>query len=273
MKKILLPTDFSECARHAMKYAVNYFGEQKVQYILLNTFKEPPTGAGMLVSITDMLHKDSKVGLAEEAHYLEDLIPYGSPDIVTISEYGDLSVVIKEESKNRLVDHVFMGTKGSEGLDKFFSGSHAANVIRSTTCPLWIIPMDVNFENIHTIGFASDYDKLKNKEALIPLRQLVHESENELIIVNIQKDERDLDMDQSGQRLQLAQIFEDIPHFVYNGVHHDVVEGINNFIYDYKVDLLTMVARKHGLFESIFRRSVSKDMAMLIDIPLLVLSE
>lgn len=273
MKTILIPTDFSDCAKNAMRYAVAKFGVDDVKYMFLNTFQQPPAGAGSLVSIVDILSSESKEGLKKDCAYFEGLILNTDAPVDFISEYGELSRVITEETKNNHIDHVVMGTNGSEGIDKFFSGSNAANLIRASKCPLWIIPNTSEYKNIKIIGFAADFDQLQNENILDPVKNLLAESEAELIVVNVQEERNELDLEQGVNRMKLGHSLNGLQHFVYNAENSNVIEGIENFCEEYTTDLLVMVARKHGFFESIFRKSITKQLAMLAKTPLLILNE
>lgn len=48
-------------------------------------------------------------------------------------------------------------------------------------------------------------------------------------------------------------------------------ESINEFIRDHKSDLLCMIRREKGFFESIFKKSITKTQVYNTRIPLLVL--
>lgn len=62
MKKILLPTDFSNNARNAAEYAIEMFGYNDVEYILLNTYTEIFITTDVLISIIKLLKKELKEG-------------------------------------------------------------------------------------------------------------------------------------------------------------------------------------------------------------------
>ena len=63
MLKILIPTDFSRNAYHALKFALSISDKQKEMHlILLNSYHLLPSSSEMFISIDDILHKNSQNG-------------------------------------------------------------------------------------------------------------------------------------------------------------------------------------------------------------------
>ena len=71
MKNVLLTTDFSENAENAINYAINMFGIEDVQYVVLNSYQDISASSGSLVSLIDTLRNDSIDRLKS---HVEDLL-------------------------------------------------------------------------------------------------------------------------------------------------------------------------------------------------------
>lgn len=273
MKNILIPTDYSSCARNAIQYAMDYFGHKEVQYFFLNTFVQPSSSAGMMVSLIEMMREDSVKGMKNEIDYFEDLLPENSAKITGLTEYGSLATIVDREVMERQIDFVVMGTKGAEGLDKFISGSNAADLIRSVKCPLMIVPEDKSYSKINTLGFAADFQRLKDNSILSPIEAMIQDLDTEIVVVNVRKQGETLDIEKGAARLNLDILFKDKAYRVNNVENDNIVEGINQFGEDYDIDVLVMIARKHGFFESLFRKSITKEIAMMGRLPLMIINE
>lgn len=273
MKNILIPTDFSFCARNATQYAMDCFGHKEVQYYFLNTYEQPSTSASMMVSLIDRMREDSVTGMKNELDYFQDLLPETAKPIISISEYGSLRNILDREVAEKKIDFVVVGTKGADGFDKFIIGSNASDLIRSVNCPLLIVPETHKFIKIRTIGFAADFERMKNNAIAKPLDSLLQDKDTQLVVVNVRKEGEKLDLEKGAARLNLQALFKDKKFMVSNIENDNVVEGINNFGKDYDIDLLVMVARKHGFFESIFRKSITKEIAMMGELPLIIINE
>jgi len=273
MKKILLPTDFSDNARNAVEYAISMFGYENVQYILLNSFAEPHTTADIMVSISDLMQKESKRELRNEMEYLNNKFPRELLNIEEISEYGQLAYVINRMVEAEKIDYVVMGTKGASGLKKVFAGSNTADVVKKVKCPVLAIPEKAKYEPPVRIAFAADYEALADQYLLSPLKELVEQYQSELMVVNIQPEGELVDAEQAAGGVRLHHTLQAIPHTFLHVEHKNIAEGISHFIIEHKVDMLVMVGHQHGVFERIFRSSVTRQMSMLTKVPLMVLHE
>ena len=94
MRRVLIPTDFSENSKNAVRYAFEIFKhDADTEYTLLNAYDLPrrPT-SGMLVSITDILKKDSVEGLKKMVSEIQQIGHTG--EIRTEAKHGRLCNVI-----------------------------------------------------------------------------------------------------------------------------------------------------------------------------------
>ena len=78
MKNILVPTDFSETARNALKYAISLFGSDN-HFILMNAYEEPTSTTSSMISLRDILHESSVDSLKDEEQYIK--VELHHPDI------------------------------------------------------------------------------------------------------------------------------------------------------------------------------------------------
>lgn len=273
MKNVLIPTDFSFCARNAIQYTMDSFGHKEVQYFFLNTYVQPTSTAGMMVSFIERMREDSVKGMDNEIEYFRDLLPSEANSIIGLTEYGSLPTIVDREVKDRDIDFVVVGTKGADGFDKFISGSNASDLIRSIKCPLLIVPELSRFTKIKTLGFAADFERLKNYEITKPIDHLLQNMDTNLVVVNVRKEGEELGLEKGAARVNLKSLFKDKGYLVSNVENDSIVNGINKFCKDYSLDLLVMIARKHGFFESIFRKSITKEIAMIGEVPLVIINE
>ena len=112
MKNILIPTDFSTTAQTAANFAISIFGTEEINYHLLNCYEEPHTSAEMLVSIRDLLSKDSLEGLASESKRLLDSHPSLQGYVHTSSKYGSVNLGIEALYKDIQYDVLINYIKG-----------------------------------------------------------------------------------------------------------------------------------------------------------------
>ncbi|MBL4861881.1 MAG: universal stress protein [Crocinitomicaceae bacterium] len=273
MKNILLATDFSPNARNAIEYTFDLFGYEDVNYILLNTYIEPHATTDVIVSLNDFLKKESIDGLNKENEYFLQNFGQGKLNIKVISKYGDLTWVINKLANTNHFDFVVLGSKGASAFEYLFMGSNAINVVKSVKIPLLVIPDKMKFSSLRRIGFAADYLHLDSVEVLDPLANIARKNQSKLMIVHVHSESDDTNYKQALEGSELHGEFHDIQHQFYGEKNSNIVEGIEHFIKEHKVELLTMVARKHHFFERLFQKSITKEISKFADIPLLVLHE
>lgn len=155
MKKILVPTDFSENARQALDVAVKIAKKTDAEIVLLHVNEQ--VGAALPVSeyyytydraieekYLNMVHENLERMLEEVANSL------GFEDIRTSVIGGPFTAIVNDVVQTEGIDLIVMGTKGASGLKEFFVGSNTEKIVRSAKCPvLTIHEGEVNeFKNV-----------------------------------------------------------------------------------------------------------------------------
>lgn len=275
MKKILIPTDFSESAKNAINYAINIFSSDKVKFILLNSYTEPISSREILVTISDILHHDSEVRVMGQKQYFRNHYPERDLDIEGRSEYGTFQSVIEEIVDSENIDFVVMGTQGASGLRKIITGSNTSRIVKKAKCPVLVIPETVQYQKVNQITFAADYFSSDNGyiSSLTPLKELAEEYDSHLMILNVIEEDEVMKENRRSEGMKIHKSLEHIPHNFYFIENNDITEGISEFVHLHKTDMLVVVKRKRSWFKDLFHASSSGELSMLSDIPLLVLSE
>jgi nucleotide-binding universal stress UspA family protein len=267
MKKILVPTDFSENALKALKYAVNLANKTDSSIIVLNTY-QLNYGAGQLLSIDNILQEDREEQMKALLQSIHPLLNKNLK-IESYIEKGNTVEIISKIADYLKIDLILMGTTGAGGMKKMFMGSTAGHVIKNAEIPVLAIPSEYSEKAIKKITLALDSKQLKSNSVLTPLLELlkVHKANlNLLIIANDDNDTVGIDADLLLYLEQLG------IRFSYSKISsNSVTEGIIEFVRNKKSSLLCLIHHNRGWFENIFHRSISENMAFESHIPLLVL--
>lgn len=157
MKKILVPSDFSEQAQHAFKFAVELAAQSKGQVHLLHVIELP-----VLYDTTLM------PALSFEKEYLEDAAGLAKKTFtsmikkvtknVTVSwavDYGNPTAAILQEVKKSKYDVVIMGTKGATGFKEYFVGSNTEKIVRLSGTPVIAVPAALQLSSIKNLVVAT----------------------------------------------------------------------------------------------------------------------
>ena len=138
IKKVLVPIDFSDYSKSALKYAVNFAKSFNADIILIYVVEPiiyPPDfsmGQIAMPSINtewddrakDELQKLAKSEIAEIAN------------VKTIIKTGKPFVEIIETAKEEDIDLIIIATHGHSGVEHILFGSTAEKVVRKAPCPV-----------------------------------------------------------------------------------------------------------------------------------------
>lgn len=268
MYNILIPTDFSDNAKKAMVYAVNLFGTDS-KYTLVNGYQVPHSGANMLISIADILEKDSLQLLNETRDKLIEEYPElkGNLDVRTV--LGMPSVAVKKLINTGDFDLIVMGTKGASGLKEVFIGSVASNILSEVELPVLAVPEDAPVGKPSNILFAADDQCLSEGKLPEALVKFSNELDAKAAVVNVVSVGELTHVGSSDEQKHRSDgIFEGVKHSVHFVESDTVNNGILSFIEDNQVDMVAMVTRKKDLFSRLFAKSNTKQMTMHTKIPL-----
>lgn len=277
MKTILLPTDFSDTAYNAATYALslaNSLGTTRIvlyhAYELIVPIPDIPTMIPMVNP--DDLREASMEGLEKMKKELQALVS-PTTTLVTRADNTLLAATIDEVCKNEEVDLIVMGITGGSKLEEVLVGSNTIDVVKNTRYPVLVVPGTAKYKPIEKIVFAADLRKVAETTPVEPLRKLLHIFNAELHVINIDHESRHFSTDTPFETLMLDTLLEDF-HPVYHFIDNpDVIEGIVEFAEENKADLVLTIPKKHGLFESIFKRSRTSKLVYHTHIPLLTLHE
>lgn len=270
VKKIIIPTDFSESARNAVHYAVELFGLEGVEYTLLNCYAMPHTGTEMLISLTDILRLESDEGLGKFKAELEKAIPGLDRVVKTRCENGYLETVLNKISRKEDPYLIVMGTKGARGVTKMLWGSNTATVLKRVKTPILAVPFDAEVRKPERITMALQQEMISHFPYPPLLLHLLEKHQAKFTIVSVD------DQPLAAPAVAVKAAGSDVQTFIsdHTNVHNtDAVQGIRDYLETQPSDILVMVAREYGLLKKVFHQSSTQAMAMLSSIPLLVLRE
>ncbi|TPN87470.1 universal stress protein [Aquimarina algicola] len=158
MKKILVPTDFSNNAYNALYYATRLFKNEKCQFYILNTYD---VEVAVLAGIIEMkqgdqeLRKESEEKLEETYHTIIRDTEDFEHRFECISSSERLIDTIEQTVKEKKIELIVMGTKGATGAKGFLMGSNTSNIIQKIKCcPVLAVPDEFYFEDPEDVPYS-----------------------------------------------------------------------------------------------------------------------
>ncbi|WP_027125667.1 universal stress protein [Gelidibacter mesophilus] len=164
MKKILVPTDFSEQAENALKVAVQLAKKYGSEIYLLHMLELPlpeidtmntPSALPEAMFFMKLAHQKFETLLAQD--YLKGITVH---EIVkNYPSFGSVVDTCHELDVNLIV----MGSHGASGFKEMFIGSNAEKVVRTSDIPVLVIKSNHAEFTIDRFVFASDFKEDNNE--------------------------------------------------------------------------------------------------------------
>ena len=270
MKRILVPTDFSEQAENALKVAAQMAKKNGSQIYILNSLELPsnPSNSGSSGAMPESLFF---IKLAEkhfeellEKPYLEDLLIHEA--IIGHGEiYNDVSEVVKEKD----IDLIIMGSHGINGFMEMFIGSNTEKVVRTSKIPVLVIKnehLDFKTDNFVYATDFSEECKAPFKEA----QKFAEMSNSHLNLLYVNTPSGFKTTQEINERIKdfvKDQNEENINIHIYND--SSIEKGILNFANETNANLIGMGTHGRKGISHFFNGSVSEDLVNHANMPVM----
>lgn len=245
MKRILVPTDFSNHAEYALKVAAQIAKKNNGEIILVHMLELPHQENDAIshgMDIPEVMFFKNAV-----LRKMDELMDSDYLDGIKVSEIIQFEIAfdgIMKLSKQHDVDLIVMGSHGASGIKEMFVGSNAEKVVRNSLIPVLIIKEQDDDFKIEKFVFASDFsDEIKKPFSKVV--EFANSFGSTLHLVNI-------NTPSNFKSTHYAQVIMDnfVSDFkidkyqthIYNDAN--IEAGVLNFANDIKADLIGMCT--HG---------------------------
>lgn len=276
MKRILLPTDFSENSLNAIRYAVQLFKDQKCEFILLNTFtpivyrvEYMEIGAAQS-GLLDSMKKASMDGLISVQEKIEAEFQNHNHTFSKRTAFNILSAEVEDLYADNVMDMIVMGTQGATGMKEILFGSNTVHVIKVAKCPLLAIPSDFEFVPPNAMLFPSDYEIDFQDKQLQPIKEIAKLYNAMLNFFHVSYTAQ-MTQKQHDNKEKLATYFKGVTSDFRTVFNENVVDAIMKFQQKNNSNFLTMINNKQSFFENLFFGSNINKIGFHVHIPFLVI--
>ncbi|MBK5214382.1 MAG: universal stress protein [Flavobacteriaceae bacterium] len=261
MKNILLPTDFSENSKNAIRFAMKFFEGETCTFHILNTQK--PSGyltadvrAGSTgTSVYQGVLADNKKKLEKMIVFCESISDKEDFTFVPKIDFANIVDAVNQAIAINDIELIIMGTNGATGAAEVIFGSNTLNIVRNANCPVLAIPQGYIFEKIHSVLLSVNYQYDVTDEALEILLKIVRKHKASLKILEVEEDKIEI----APQKIDFKEHFKDIVLERYCIKNLPFPMAINAFEQLIPVQLHAMfLERKSFLDRFIFGSDISK---------------
>ena len=270
MKTFIVPTDFSETALNAARFAVQMAAAvQNSEVILYNVFDDIKSSTVDAAVKSNVISRHEMMTIILEK-MKEALLEIAPVQIRVVAESGNLIKSLSALADTEKADMIVMGINGASRLKQVLMGSNAINIISETTCPVLIVPPAATFDGMKKVLLASDF---KNVGETIPadvITSVLNMFNPELHIMNVDEEHYvELTEEYKKEKLKMDSIFNAFnPEYAFLRFY-DFEEGIDTYAKDKNINMIITIPRKHSFLAKIFKTSHTRELAFHTTVPLL----
>lgn len=269
-KKILVPTDFSENALSAVKYACKLAIKNNYHIYLLHCYTSKSVG---LDDHTDEnITPDSTLKADLLMNYLKDSIQQEFPTLTVETQCtrGILTDVVLQTIKDSSYSLIVMGTTGAGENKSVTWGSNTSQISSKATIPVLAIPAGYTAFALDKVALLSNFkaEELETlKEYVLKVNPIAH-----LDLIHVYKNERakgDIEEQLQAWATNVSYLngVESVntiaqPILSDNKALDTIPEVINHIIEYNEYDIILITKTRKSFFNRLFQTSISKEVAL-----------
>jgi nucleotide-binding universal stress UspA family protein len=275
MKRILLPTDFSDNSLHAMDYALRFFSGNTATFYILNVQKssEYITDDLMTSKVGDSLHdtlaRENKKKLLHLASEYRKKHAQEHYTFQIIFDFDTLNHAVEEAVVKKDIDLIVMGTNGASGAKEAIFGSNTLQLIRHLDCPILAIPEAYIFEDLKDVLLSVIDNTFPESVHLEPLSEFIQNHKPTLHLLNILSHDAVAHTSKTISNIKL--LFPETKIRSYTISDVPVPMAISTFVQLNKIDLHASVIEKRSFLDRFIHGSLTSKLSYGTKVPLLVL--
>jgi nucleotide-binding universal stress UspA family protein len=276
MRKILIPTDFSDNALNATKYALDLFKYEVSEFYIMHAYQDDIYADEALLSRKklDIVTKTvNEISLKKLDHIQEQIKEFSPNPRHSFHILSSNSILVDEADRivdKENIDLIVMGTRGETNDRKITFGSHTLQVLKYVQCPVLAIPDNYKYTQPKHIMFPTNFMIPYKRRELKLLCELASPFRGEIDVVYISKTDK----------LSMRQ--EDNKNFLKNELcknqlqfktieSKDITNTIFNYIESMHIDMLVMVNSRQSFLENMLYQSTIDRISLQLNIPFLAL--
>ena len=271
MTKIIVPTDFSDTATNALVYAHNLSRKVNGMIKLIHIYRPEVAHIDNLVVVDKEVEDAKRKELDDFVQKINQSWIGASNDYIPmegIFKVGFAAEEIQSYVKEPYDEHlIVIGSTGSTNNLKKLFGSVSLQLIKSSPCPVLVVPPKSTYNGIRQILFTVDNFE-KDKLACQSVLKWAEQQGATLHMLHVNTDGSSYPEE---KMLEKCSINAPSVKTVFSEISgSEVITEMENYVYDHDIDLLAMTTYDRSFFKDLLHKSISKQMALHATIPLLI---
>lgn len=159
MKKILIPTDFSTCAKAAEDYAFSMAKKIKAELVFLHIVITPVDWAKLTKEQEDFF-PETRSAISKAKEKLKVLLSRAESEGIDARKllvFNDGNEKIHKYVESEHIDFVVMGSHGQYGFKEHMLGSNTYSMIRRSSVPVFVVKESNDKTATNKLVFATNF--------------------------------------------------------------------------------------------------------------------
>lgn len=266
MKKILVATDFSTTAFHALEYATQIAKEYSAEILLIHA-NDLSNIEGPVVLGGNAKELAMQQAQAKFDQWLHDIdVMHQFKNITTRFEVGEIIDVLDNLIDTEDIWLTVMGTTGSSKSGVFW-GSKSLHALRHLGGNVILVPNTATYQGLNNLLLSVDLQHLGNNfpsEDILRFTETVDASIDILYVHEISS------YDDKPTPTQIPGL-ESVQHTFIQSNAQDLNEAIQETLENDKYNGIIVLPKKYKLWESLFHTSKSEIIAKASHIPIIAI--
>lgn len=264
MKKLLVPCDFSMPSQHAFQFALDAAAKSPNGTVhVLHVIELPVLHDSILMPVLSFeqdLMAELKDKAEKEFEILSKKYNKNSIEMITEVQFGKVSDMIQQYTKDHQIDTIIMGSHGAAGAREFLIGSNAEKVVRHSNVPVLVIKNQFKGP-IKNIVFPNTLDTEEQEDLVMKVKALQHFFDAHLHIVWINTPVNFTSDSVTRKRLEgFAKRYQFKNYTINVYSHVDPEEGILEFTRSIDAPLIAMGTHGRKGFAHLMHGSLTESL-------------
>lgn len=276
MRKIIIPTDFSENAFNALKYASELFKYERSEFYILHAYADEVFNSEAVITpeyleeYKETIRKKADHELKNAKSRILDLFPNPKHEYHTVSAYGLLIDEVNDLAEKENADLIVTSTKGFTNDRKLTFGSNTLQIIKYVQCPVLSIPENYEFTDPLRILFPTNYLLPYQRRELKLVGGIARAFCAEIHMLHVSKFLQET-IRQKNNKDAIVEHLYDLQIKFHHEELLDKTEAMEKTVAELDMDLLILVNSRHSYLENILYTSTIDKIGLHPKIPFLVL--
>jgi nucleotide-binding universal stress UspA family protein len=269
MKTIIACTDFSQSSFNACRYAAMLAQTLHCKLTLFNLFEAPIIHSNMGlygypddVNITKQDSSRKINGLTQKL-----LKEFPELNIDQFFTSGSFKSELRKFIKSHYIEAAVLGLESKHKFSKSIFGSNGTDLIGKIKTPVIIVPQSYKKHKLLKVVLAVDNSEKIHKTTLHDFESILLKTKCELELLHVRTEDEVFNPSKTDLTINKKKL----P--IISVLAKDLQDGIKRYCIKNQIDMVVAISKKHSVFYNFFIESISKKIAFVAKVPVMIIHE